>query len=415
MDIPHSDILVIGGGASGMMTAIIAARQGAKVRILERMNRIGKKLLVTGNSRCNLTNLSCHSDHYHGARKIFIESVLKQHDVHSTLKLFQNLGLAWKTDSENRVYPLSEQAASILDILRLALSHHHVDICCSAKADRLEYHNHQFIVTLKNHCRFSANVIILAAGGQARKDLGSNGSGFELAKCMGHHIILPYPALVKIKINCPYLKSLKGVRTNAMLTLLSGKNPIVTSSGELMFTEDGISGIPALQISRHVHSILQHKNKGHIQIDLLPAYSSDILTTDLKTRFQLLEHLTADQALITILKKRLIVPILKSAGISLHTKVKQLSNDQIHRLTSVLKQWTFPVTGTKSWNEAQVTAGGVDTEEINPDTMESHIKPGLYFCGEIMNVDGNCGGYNLQWAWSTGYIAGKSAAEACHC
>ncbi|MBN2105118.1 NAD(P)/FAD-dependent oxidoreductase [bacterium] len=409
---PHSDILVIGGGASGIMAAITAARHGAHVSILERMNRIGKKLLVTGNSRCNLTNLSLHPDHYHGARKAFIEKILKQCNVHSTLKLFQNLGLAWKVDNENRVYPLSEQASSVLDILRFALSHHHVDIYCSAKADRLEYRNHQFIVTLKNHRQFTADTTILAAGGQARKDLGSNGSGFELAECLGHHIISPFPALVKIRCDCPYLKSLKGTRTDAVLTLFSGNEKVDSVTGELMFTEDGLSGIPALEISRHIHSVAQHKKECRIQIDLLPAYPADNLKTDLIMRYQMLGHMTAEQTLITILKKRLIIPVLKSAGISHQIRGNQISNDQVNQLVRVLKGWSFSVTGTRSLNEAQVTAGGVDTEEIDSETLESLLIPGLYFSGEIMDVDGDCGGYNLQWAWSTGYIAGKSAAEA---
>ncbi|MFC1569078.1 NAD(P)/FAD-dependent oxidoreductase [bacterium] len=412
MNASHSDILIIGGGASGMMAALTAAQQNLNVRILEQMTRVGKKLLVTGNSRCNLTNLSANPVHYHGANDKFIAKVFQQCDVQKTLTVFQNLGLAWKADHENRVYPVSEQASSVLDLLRFALSHHHVDICSSSKVDIVEYQNHQFTVTLKNHQQFSANRVILAAGGQTMKDLGSNGSGFILANKLGHQIIEPFPALVKIVTKSSYSKGLKGVKTDATVTLMSDKQTIQSCSGELLFTEDGLSGIPILKISRHIHDILKQKNNCSVQIDLLPTYSQEDLKTDLSHRFKKLEHLTAEQALLSIIKKRLIIPVLKTAEIAHHIPASNLTETQIDCLIYILKHWDFPVIGTKAWNEAQVTAGGVDTEEIDPATMESHLVPGLYFSGEIMNVDGDCGGYNLQWAWSTGFIAGNSASDS---
>jgi predicted Rossmann fold flavoprotein len=404
-----SDILIIGGGASGLMAGITAAGQGAQVRILERMNRIGKKILVTGNSRCNLTNLNAGPDHYYGAPKSFIGSVLRQFSVQDTLTFFQNMGLAWKADTEKRVYPVSEQASAVLDLLRLAVEHTGVDVRCSACADQLHYAG-QFEVRLKNHQKFYARKVILASGGKAMKDLGSNGSGYALATSLGHRLIPVFPALVKITLSSPHLPGLKGVKTDGTLILKRASQVIASCTGEIQFTEYGISGIPALQISRHVGQILQADSPLAMEIDLLPQYTADDLTGDLFQRFHKLTYLSVEQSLLSVIKKRLIVPVLKSAELPGQKPAHQLNRSEVEKLVSVLKQWIFPVTGTKSWNEAQVTAGGIDTEAIDPHTLESKIIPGLYFSGEIMDVDGDCGGYNLHWAWVTGHIAGSSAA-----
>jgi predicted Rossmann fold flavoprotein len=406
-----SDILIIGGGASGLMAGIVAARQGAQVRILERMNRVGKKILVTGNSRCNLTNLKIGPDHYYGAPKSFISPVLRQFSVQDTLTFFQNIGLAWKVDSEKRVYPVSEQASSVLDLLRLAIEHTGVEVHCSACVDQLRYTG-QFEVRLKNHQKFYARKIILAAGGKAMKDLGSNGSGYALASSLGHRLIPAFPALVKITLSSPHLPGLKGVKTEGTLTLKRASQVLATCSGEIQFTEYGISGIPALQISRHVGQNLQGDSPLVMEIDLLPQYTADDLIDDLLQRFQNLTYLSAEQSLLSIIKKRLIIPVLKNAGLSKQKPAHQLNRTEVEKLVRVLKRWTFPVTGTRSWNEAQITAGGIDTEMIDPGTLESKIIPGLFFSGEIMNVDGDCGGYNLHWAWVTGHIAGLAAAAS---
>ena len=406
-----SDILIIGGGASGLLAAITAARQGAHVCILERMSRIGKKILVTGNSRCNLTNLKAGPGHYHGAPDSFITAVLRQFTVQDVLTFFQNIGVAWKVDSEKRVYPVSEQASSVLDLLRLAVEHTRVEVRCSACADRLIY-NGRFEIRLKNHQKFYARRLILAAGGSAMKDLGSNGSGYALASSLGHRLIPPFPALVKITLESPYLPGLKGVKTAGKLTLKTASRVVATDTGELQFTSYGISGIPALQISRHVRQCLQSGPPPELEIDLLPQYTPEELTDDLFQRFQNLEYLTVEQSLLSILNKRLIVPVLKSAGFPLRKPAAQLSRKDVETLIRVLKHWTFQVTGTRSWNEAQVTAGGIDTDLIDPETLESKIIPGLFFSGEIMNVDGDCGGYNLHWAWATGHIAGSAAAAS---
>jgi len=412
MNTDPTDIAIIGGGASGMMAALTAAQNGCSVHIFERMNRIGKKLLVTGNSRCNLTNLSVHPEKYHGSTQTFITEVLKQCDVRATLHIFQNLGLAWKADHENRVYPVSEQASSVLDLLRFALARFQVKVSCSARVTTIEKRNKDFQITLKNHQRYTAKRLILAAGGQAMKDLGSNGSGFILAESVGHQCIPPFPALVKLKLSNPYARGMKGVRTDACLRLLCEGQTGMTVTGEILFTEDGLSGIPALQISRSVHQAVEMHKTCQLQIDLLPAYTAEELKTDLGQRFRQLPHLNVEQSLLSILKKRLIIPVLKTSGIPHHLSTEEVTEAQISTLIQVIKCWTFSATGTKSWNEAQVTAGGVDTADIHPQTMESRIAQGLYFAGEIMDVDGDCGGYNLQWAWSTGILAGKAATQS---
>ncbi len=407
------EILIIGGGSSGMMAALSAAESGRRILLVERMGRIGKKLLVTGNSRCNLTNLSMHPRHYHGAGAAFVETVLSRCSVKDTLALFQELGLAWKADDENRVYPVSEQASSVLDLLRFHLVHKNVEIRTGSPVVSLSHQDH-FIAHLKNHQTIGAERVILAAGGQAMKDLGSNGSGYPLASGFGHHVIEPFPALVKITLDTPLLRGLKGERHGACLFLTTDQQKIAECCGEIQFTENGVSGIPAMQISRHVHSLLKEGNRLRIEIDLFPDYSADTLLTELANRFRQLNYLDAEQALLSLLKKRLILPVLKTAGIPHRHPAGRISGSQLKNLATVLKHWSFPVTGTRSWNEAQVTAGGIDTLEIDPETLRSKKVSGLYFAGEIMDVDGECGGYNLQWAWSTGRIAGLAAAASLH-
>ncbi|MBN1781302.1 aminoacetone oxidase family FAD-binding enzyme [bacterium] len=410
MDIPHSDILIIGGGASGMMAAVAAAEQGARVRILERMDRVGKKLLVTGNSRCNLGNLNLRPEFYYGAPQTFIGQVIGRFGVTGTLRFFEKLGLAWTADEEKRVYPRSGQASAVLDLLRLAMSGNGVDVVCSAQVQKLGAGNGCYTAVLKNHLKYSGTRLILAAGGQAKKDLGSNGSGYALAKGLGHSVIAPFPALVKIRLDSPVPRGLKGVKFQGGLTLLADEKPVRNQSGELMFTEDGLSGIPALQISRHIHGGLGKGQKMTVCVDLFPDLSLEEITADLEKRFDGLRHLTLEQSLITLLNKRLIGPVLKTGGFNSQDSPSSLSAERIQQLAGILKAWSFNVSGTRAWNEAQVTAGGVCTDEIDAGTMQSRIVPGLYFSGEIMDVDGDCGGYNLQWAWSTGYIAGTSAA-----
>jgi predicted Rossmann fold flavoprotein len=409
----ETDLLVIGGGASGLMAALAAAEQGYRIDILERMNRVGKKLLVTGNSRCNLTNLNLSPSHYHGARESFVRTVLNNFNVEKTLHFFQNLGLAWKSDQEKRIYPVSEQASSVLDILRFKLdSYPHVHTRCSAEVAALQFQAPFFTASLKNHQQFKARKVILSSGGQAMKDLGSNGSGYRLAKSLNHQIITPFPALTKLHLDSPYLKGLKGVRFDGTVTLVTDQPKAFAWTGELLFTEDGLSGIPALQSSRHVTELMSTGKHLEIELDLLPAYPHDALIKDLTHRFQHLSHLTMEKVLLTILKKRMILPVLKTAQISHQRSASSLKPQETEQLVTVMKHWIFPVKGTKAWNEAQVTAGGVNTEEINPRTMESRLVPGLYFSGEIVDVDGDCGGYNLQWAWSSGYTAGISAASS---
>jgi predicted Rossmann fold flavoprotein len=409
-EILSSDILIIGGGASGMTAAILAARQGASVRILERMDRVGKKLLVTGNGRCNLANLSLKPEHYHGADPQFISCVLDHFGVRETLSFFEEIGLAWTADEEKRVYPQSGQASSVLDLLRFELERRNVQIEYGARAEKLETLEGRFQVTLKNHRRFSSDGLILAAGGMAMKDLGSNGSGYALAEQLGHSIVPPFPALVKIRLSSPVLKGLKGVRTDGSVTLIIDGRNIRSSTGELLFSEDGLSGIPALQLSRYVHDALPREI--FLSIDLMPETPGEELVLLLTSRFSSLDHLTVEQAMTSLIQKRLILPLIKTADLDHAMLSSNVSADKIKVLASIIKKWTFPVLGTRAWNEAQVTAGGIQTQEIDPKTMESRLVPGLYFTGEIMDVDGDCGGYNLQWAWSTGMLAGISAIKS---
>ncbi len=406
------DVAVIGGGASGLMATISAAQQGAHVVILERMDRVGKKILATGNGRCNLTNLNIRLENYHGASSDFIRTVLDQCPLTQTLDHFEKIGLAWQTDGESgRVYPRSCQASSVLDVLRLTCHRLQIEEICNAEVTQVTRKADGFIIILKNGQPISAKKIILAAGGRAAPGLGSNGSGHTLAQKLGHTLVEPFPAIVQLELDVSFIRQLKGVRCDAQISILDGRKTVRTETGEIQFTEYGLSGIPALGMARSVHEIQAGGSIPAICLNLFPEWSSNQLTAHLVNRFQNIADTSIADALISLIHKRLIPVILKQCGIDFHQICGTLTSDDVERLVLILTHWIIQVSGTKSWNEAQVTAGGVDTREVNPETLESKIFPGLFFTGELLDVDGDCGGYNLQWAWSSGWVAGKHAAK----
>lgn len=403
-------ILIIGGGASGMMAAISAAEHGADVRILERMPRVGKKLLATGNGRCNLSNLNMGPEHFHGDRE-FIRAILSECNLDATLKQLENLGLFWISEPDTgRIFPRSLQASSILDVLRNAMDRRGVTETCDAVVQKILRTGRAFQIILGDGHALNADRIILAAGGRASPNLGSNGSGFQLAKQLGHSVSAPRPAIVQLTWKRTFSKRLKGLKVQARIELEGDGKLLRTESGEIHFTEDGLSGIPALQMARLVHDAL---DKGHtpvLHINLFPDLDRETLAPRLSDRLRRLPDQTVKTGLISLIHKRLIPVILTEAGIDPESFCSRLADDAPEHLIRVLTDWQIPVTGTRSWSSAQVTSGGVITDNVNPRTLESNLVPGLYFAGEILDVDGDCGGYNLQWAWSTGWIAGRHAA-----
>lgn len=405
-------IIIIGGGASGMVAAITAARNNAHVILLEQLNRVGKKLLATGNGRCNLTNMNMNIERFHGSNVKFMLSALKQFDLNNTIEFFEDLGISCIEEDGGKVFPASLQASSVLDALRFEMSRLGIEEICDSVVTSIVSKSNRFEIHLKDGKVLKCDKVILATGGKASPALGSNGSGYTLAKALGHKIIQPFPALVKLKLDAPFLKSISGTKVIGKASIQSDDMIIRQEFGEILFTDYGISGPPILQLSRTAGELLQVGKEAQIILDLFPQKTFNELLSMLQKRISLRKDKPFDFSFVGLINKRLINVILKEAGIKdLQMPCKGVTLEQLESLAHKLKEWAIPVSGTQSWNEAQVTAGGIDTNDINPKTMESKLIPGLYFAGEIIDIDGDCGGFNLQWAWSSGYIAGISASK----
>ena len=389
----YTDICIIGGGAAGLMSAIAAARLGASVVIAERLPRVGKKILSTGNGRCNITNNDLDISHYHGKNPDFARSALSRFDLDKTTDFFGDIGIPFVSAENGKVYPQSLQAASVLDMLRIECKQLGVTELTDFFVTEIK--TNPFILISDKGNKIQAQKIILATGGKAAPSFGSDGNGYKLATDLGHTLISPIPSLVQLKVKSP-LRALKGIKHMCTATVICDKER-KSVYGEVLFTEYGLSGPPIFDLSRIAAQGIYSKKDVFVSLDLLP--DNIHLEEELIARKARLPHLSREDFLNGVLNKRLGFEICKMAD----------KPEHIARLIHNLK---FTVTGTMPWANAQVTAGGINVTDINTKTMESRKIPGMYFAGEIMDIDGDCGGYNLQWAWSSGYFAGESAAQS---
>ena len=408
--------IIIGGGAAGLMAAITAAECGASVTILEHMPRVGKKILSTGNGKCNMTNLHMTADCYRCGIEEIPMQVIGKFPVEETLRFFRRLGIL-TTDRNGYVYPASGQAQTVLDALKNKTDSLGVRTCCDSKVLAVSKEkNGRFAVKTENQT-YKADFVILAAGSMAAKTTGSDGSGYELAKSLGHKIKKPLPALVQLKCKGDFFKGIAGVRTDVKVSLYTmDKNGapdvfLASDEGELQLTDYGISGIPVFQVSRYAAEALDHRKRVLAIVDFMPEMSEGELIETLKEQKSYLYDRTAEEFLNGLFNKKLAAMFLKAAWLKADMPVAEISNKKLAELCGLIKETAFEVTGTNSYDKAQICMGGVNMKEIDPETMESRLVPRLYFAGEILDVDGICGGYNLQWAWSSGHLAAVSATE----
>ena len=454
----QNQLIIIGAGASGLAAAVAAARGGAQVLLIEQKNSIGKKILATGNGRCNYTNLKMNTECFrstHGAA--LVDAVLKAYSAEKIIDFFKTLGV-YPWVREGYVYPASMQASTMVHVFEQALEHLGVQMITDTKVTAIEKKNHSFYVQTTNGSYVAANVI-LATGGKASAALGSDGSGYPFAKTFGHHIVMPVPALCGLKCQGRFFKAIAGVRTHGTVTLyvsaddktaeenghVSSKikdcehiknaqyladqsekmheqrvasktinHSIKTASdtGELQMTAYGISGIPVFQVSRYAASALQQGKTVIAEIDFMSEWTEDDLRTFLQARQKTLFYKTSLQFLEGLLNEKLLPLILKASAIDENLSVQQLSEAQIDRLCDRLKHFKMNVDAVNDFDSAQVCAGGVDVGEVDIHTMMSNYCEGLYLTGELLDVDGMCGGYNLHFAWATGLMAGEAAAKA---
>ncbi len=397
---------IIGAGASGMAAAIAAAEhENVQVIVFERQARVGRKLLATGNGRCNLTNLQAEAGHYHGADPHFCCTALEQYGAENTLQWFRAMGLFTVAEPSGRVYPYSDQANSVVDVLRFALEKPNIQLRTGFEVKRVRKTADGFLVESAEEA-VTCNRLIVACGGLAGTKLGGSMSGYQILQKLGHRCSKLRPTLVQLKANWPALPGLKGVRANCSAEILHNGNAFARSTGELQFTEYGLSGPVIFEISRDV---CQEAGQWQCRLDLLPHISREDLLQELEHRKE--SALTAEELLTGIVHNRLGRVLAKAAGISLNTPISQLRRDELAAVCQAVKAFEITLTEPMGMDSAQVTAGGILTADFDDQTMESRLVPGLYACGEVLDVDGDCGGFNLQWAWSSGRCAGHAAGK----
>ena len=400
------NVLIIGGGASGLMAAITAARGGAKVTVLEHQNQIGKKILVTGNGRCNFTNIDQNPAHYHSESPRTMEVCLKQFTAQDTIAFFRELGIFSK-NRNGYLYPHSDAASAVQEVLRMECEHLKVKLACQTKIKEIEKKGNKFFVHTPGWT-YEGDRLILAAGSKAMSSTGSDGSGYELAKSMGHKVIDPYPALVQLLSKEKCLNTLAGLRTDAKVTLFVDENLIASNRGEVQFNANNISGIPVFQISGEAAKALAAEKKCHAVLDFLPDFTAKLLISFMDKRISTGGYKSSVNFLTGLFPKKLSEVLCDCAGLSRKIPAEQWKEDDIINLCKQIKNFKIQIDGTNGFDHAQCCGGGVSLEEIDPLTMESIKVPGLHFCGELLDVYGDCGGYNLQWAWTSGYLAGKA-------
>lgn len=439
---------VVGGGAAGMMAAVTAARCGAAVTLLERNDRPGKKILATGNGKCNLGNEKLDTEEYYTEFPDFLEKCLGRFGTKDTVAFFQGIGLMLKSKN-GYLYPMSEQASSVLDVLRYELHRQNVQVITDCKIEAAEMPGKADVgaeqETGKSHREGRAaekrkepgeireerkarrqngrgirlkgggktycfDRIILACGGQAAPRTGSDGIGYRLAEKLGHSLVPVVPALVQLRCREDFYKSIAGVRADALLTVNTKDGGFIRERGELQLTDYGISGIPVFQISRVVNYILRKEKDVEIRIDFLPDITGEDLRRLAAARTPLQKGRTVEAFFTGLLNKKLMLLFIRLAGLKAAEDAASADPGKLSAVYRLCKCFAVHACGSNSYENAQVCAGGVPLREVT-DQLESRKAPGIYFAGEILDVDGKCGGYNLQWAWCSGHIAGTAAAR----
>ena len=396
-----TDTIIIGGGAAGMAAAIAAAEAGGRVTLIERQSRVGRKLLATGNGRCNLSNRAAgDGTHYHGEQPGFSRAVLARYGVEDTLAWFRALGLITAEEPDGKLYPYSNMAGSVLDVLRFALERPGITVRCGERVTALRRERGGFAVETETD-RLRAGRVILAAGGCAGAKLGGVTDGYQLAAALGHSRTALHPALVQIKTDPTYPRALKGVKADAAVHLLRGRECLAETRGEILFTEYGVSGPAIFELSRAAAT----GGEGlRLSLDLLSGWTEAETAAWLRARRRAGLSETA-QLLTGTLHTRLGQTVCRAAGFT-NQPPETLTDGDLDRIACSLRGFSLPVTGVCGFDQAQVTAGGLRTAEFDAETLESRLVPGLYAVGEVLDVDGDCGGFNLQWAWSSGRAAG---------
>ena len=388
-------VVIIGGGASGMMAAIQAARTGAAVTLLEHNEKPGKKILATGNGRCNLTNLVQEPSRYRSSQPDFPWKIITQYPLEDTLAFFSELGIYTK-DRNGWVYPYSDQAAGVAQVLELEARHQKVKIKTTEEVTDILREDGQYLVKTATW-QYPCDSVIISCGSSASNVEGSSTTGYELAEKLGHTIVKPLPYLCGIRGKDNYYAKWAGSRMDGRITLEIDGETVGEEQGEILFTEYGISGIGVFQLSRYAVRGTDEGKIATYHLDLMPQLTKEELVKLLLDRQQAGSYKNPQELLIGLLPRKMIDVLVKKTY-------------EPEKIAERLKDWQVTVKGAYALQQAQICSGGVDPRELT-EQLESRLHPGIYFTGEVIDVDGPCGGYNLQWAWSSGAVAGRAAAE----
>jgi len=392
-------IAIIGGGASGMMAALTASENPENtVLLFEKEERVGRKILSTGNGRCNISNTNAAEEHYYGDHPEFVCPALRAFGPEETLEYFRSLGLWTKPEADGRVYPNSNQAAGVLDMLRFSIERENIRLITECRVKKAEKKNGKFTLTTDKGT-YQAEKLVVACGGSAAPKLGGCSFGYDILRSFGHRIVPLSPALVQLKTDITHIKGLKGIKADAEITLQLGDKKI-RKYGEVLFTDYGVSGPAIFDLSRHLRG---YENNAKLRLNFLPECSFE----EILAMLSLPRRTTCENLLTGVVSKRLGQSIVKYAGVALSREIPSLTLQEKKSIAKALTNFVIDVKETTGFANAQVTAGGADTGQFDPETMESRIVKGLYACGEVLDIDGDCGGYNLQWAWSSGRLAGE--------
>ena len=417
-------ILIVGGGPAGLTAAIAAARAGASVAVADRMDRVGKKLLASGGGRCNLSNISINESNYHGAGVKSAFSIIEKSGGHFATDFFKSIGVLTVLEDQTRYYPATFSSNTVLNALRTEAARLGVAEMCAHEAVSINVKNGVFTTEFRDRPAYGSDRVVVAAGGKASPALGSNGSGYCLLTALGHSLVASAPALTQLRLAATDIRGLQGVRIRAGLKLLRNCQKDSRAeggvrfheTGELLFTNYGITGIPALNLScaiaEDISAAAAIEGTSVISLDLFPDFTGGELCGFFEYQINNRPRISLETILCGVLNKRIASLVIKRAfgGGWAPGGAPAASNPDIANLARLLKDWRHTVTGLEGFKGAQATYGGIPLGEFCADTLESVIIPGLYAAGEILDVVGECGGYNLHWAWVSGYLAGRSAA-----
>lgn len=409
MDIQNNNLAIIGSGASGMLAAISAGILKKNVTIFEKNEKPGKKILITGNGRCNIANKYVSYMNYMGSNPKFVIPTLNRFTNNDTITFFNKLGLILTEEDNGKLFPRSNQAQSVIDVLLFELDRLGVKIKYNQKIKSINKYKTKFEITTYQNKKYQFDNVIIATGGKTYPKTGSTGDGYRFAESFGHKIITLFPVSTPFRIKSVVCNKLQGVKVNAEIKIFSDNKKITRNFGELLFTHLGVSAPAVLEASRPVSKLfISNDNPSlSLSINFFPEYNPEQLRNILIKRIRENYHKSLSNQFIGLLPKKIAPAIFSKVGINSNLKGNEISNKLIDKIVNVFTDYRESIEGVLGWDTAQFTAGGIDTSQVNPETLESKIVKGLYFCGEVLDIDGQSGGYNLQWAWSSGWVAGR--------